>query len=140
MKSEKIYIQLLDGVITWVPVEAKCVGGNQFIINEDKEYTDYKDALYLFEFFPGDKVEVEYFSLPDEKVEKVAKNLLEAGSWSERKFNEFKFKAALNQLPIEEQSAFKYRNEIARVKNEQAGGQFFYPTLIETVNKLSYFL
>jgi hypothetical protein len=57
MTEEKIYIQLLDGSTSFVPVNATKLSDNQYEILDDKEFTEYVDFLYVDEFYPGDIVE-----------------------------------------------------------------------------------
>ena len=136
MTTEKIYVHLIDGTDVWVPVEAKQVESGQFIILENNEYTDYVDSNYLFEFYPGDTVELGASSFIDSKKVQVAKRLIKKGQWQDRNLNEFKYKAAQGQLSIDQATADKYRDEIELIKKEHLAGQFFYPAIIETMNKL----
>ena len=124
MSTDKIYIQLLDGSTAWASVDATKVADNQYKILDDKEFTDYVDPLYLHEFYPGDTVELEPHTFMDGTKGQVAKKLVNMGQWSDRRFNEFKFKATLGQLTINQQTADKYQDEIARVKKEHSLDSF----------------
>ena len=57
MEKSKVYVHLIDGGDTWAPINAKHIIGNRFEIMEDEEY-DSLDSSILFEFYPGDIVEV----------------------------------------------------------------------------------
>jgi len=138
--ADKIYIQLLDGSTAYVPINARQITDNKYEILADSEYTDYVDALYLFEFYPGDIVELSAHTFSGGTAGQVATKLVKQGQWQDRKFNEFKFKATLGQLSITKQIADNYKEEIKRVINESKAGQFFYPTLLETTDKLSKLL
>jgi len=140
MINNKLYIQLLDGTTIWVPVNVNRIGNNQYMILEDNEYTDYTHPLYLHEFYPGDVVESGIQTQQDGTTIEIAQKLINEGQWTDRKFNVFKFKATLGQLPINKMTADCYQNEINRVKNEYADGQFFYPSLMNTVEKLARIL
>ena len=135
MTIQKISIHLIDGTDVWVPINVRQSREAQFEIIESKEYNG-RDTHELFEFFPGDVVELEEQSLWDGTKRQIAKKLISKGNWPDRKFNEFKYKAALKQLSIDMQTAQIFQREIERVKSEYAAGQIFYPTIIETVNKL----
>lgn len=135
MTIQRIYIHLIDGTDVWVLVNAKQIQVNQFEISEDSEYGKV-DSNELFEFFPGDVVELEERVLSDSSKRQVATRLISKGQWPDRKFNEFKYKAALNRLSIDKQTALFYQDEIERVKREFSDGKTFYPTIIEQVNKL----
>ena len=136
MTSNKIYVQLLDGSTTWTLVDAKRVADGQYEILEDKGYTDYIDPLYLHEFYPGDTVELGLHVFVGGTTEQVAIRLIKEGQWSDRKYKVFKFKATIGQLIIDKKTADFYQNEIERVKKENLNGQFFYPSLIDAVEKL----
>jgi len=136
MSKDKIYIQLLDGSITWTLVRAKIVSDNQYEILEDAQYTEYVDPLYLHEFYPGDIVGLGSLRFIDGTTGQVAIRLVKEGQWNDRKYNAFKFKATVGQLAIDKNTAEFYMTEIERIKKEKFMGQFLYPSLIETAEKL----
>ena len=135
MTIQRIFVHLIDGTDVWVPINARKNQKDQFEIIGNKEY-DEIGTHELFEFFPGDIVELEEQILIDGTKRQVAKKLISKGEWPDRKFSEFKYKAALKQLSIDMQTAQIFQREIERVKSEYAAGQIFYPTIIETVSKL----
>ncbi|HEY5825600.1 MAG TPA: hypothetical protein VIT44_14595 [Cyclobacteriaceae bacterium] len=135
MATQKIYIHLVDGTDVWVAIDARPIQDSQFEIIEDDEYSN-RATNELFEFFPGDIVEIEEQVLLDGIKRQVAKKLISKGQWTDRKFKEFKYKAGLKKLPIDKQTAELFRKEIERVKKEYSSGQIFYPTIMETVSKL----
>jgi len=135
MTIQKVYVHLIDGTDVWVPINVKHIQNGQFEIIENKEYNEI-GSDELFEFFPGDVVELDDHILSDGTKKQIAKTLISKGKWPDRKFNEFKYKATLKQLNIDQQTAQLFRVEIKRVKAEYSAGQIFYPTIIETVNKL----
>jgi hypothetical protein len=136
MNTERIYVQLLDGSTAWAPVNARRIDNHKFEILEDKEYTDYIDPLYLHEFYPGDIVELGPQTFENGTTEQVAKKIIKVGQWIDRKYKVFKFKATVGQITIDKETADLYQNEIDRIKKEHLNGQFFYPSLLMTVNKL----
>jgi|SRR6478735_1641845 len=138
MTIQKIYVHLIDGTDVWVLLNARQTQANQFEILENGEY-DKVESNELFEFFPGDVVELEERVLSDGSNKQVATRLISKGQWPDRKFNEFKYKAALSKLRIDKPTAEFFYEEIERVKKEFSAGQTFYPTIIETVNKLDDF-
>jgi len=136
-RTEKIYVQLLDGTTVWVPIKAKKIDGLRFKILEGDKYLDTVDfPLHLFEFWPGDIVELKPHTFTDGQSGQVASTLVVQGNWPDRKFSEFKYKATLGQLEINEKTVVKYRQEIERVHIEKLNGQFFYPGILETIEKL----
>lgn len=139
MTIQKIYIRLIDGTETWIPINAKLIDNDQFEIIENPEFTDL-DTNELYEFLPGDIVELENHVFKNGTSGKVAKKLISKGQWTDRNYMEFKFKAALGLLNIDNITAQLYQQEIERVKKEKSTGQFFYPAIIDTVDKLDKLL
>src|SRR6187402_2740138 len=117
MTLQKIYIHLVDGTDVWVLINAKLIQDAQFEIIETDEYKEL-DAKGLFEFYPGDVVELGDHILTDGTKRQVAKKLISKGKWPDRKYYEFNYKATLNQLTIDKQTAQIFHNEIERIKKE----------------------
>jgi hypothetical protein len=136
MTIQKIYIRLFDGTEVWVPIEVKLVHDDQFEIIENAEFNNL-DINELYEFFPGDIVESEQHIFMDWTKGQIAKKLISKGQWPDRKFHEFKFKATYGQLNIDKTTIQNYHDEIERIKKEHLAGQFFYPAIIETIDKLN---
>jgi hypothetical protein len=135
MSTQKIYIHLIDGTDVWVLINAREIQDSRFEIMGDEEY-NHRETNELFEFFPGDIVELGEQTVLDGSKRQVAKKLISKGQWPDRKYNEFKYKAALRKLSIDELTANDFSEEIERVKKEHFSGQVFYPTIIEIANKL----
>lgn len=132
---QKIYIRLIDGTETWIPINARLINNDQFEIIENPEFMDL-DVNELYEFLPDDIVELENHIFQDGTSEKVAKKLISKGHWTDRNYMDFRFKATLGLLKIDKETAQLYGKEIERVKKEKSTGQVFYPSIIETVDKL----
>lgn len=126
---------MIDGTETWVPINAKLINNDQFEIIENPEFMDL-DINELYEFLPGDIVELENHVFQNGTSGKVAKRLISKGHWTDRNYMDFKFKATLGLLKIDKETAQIYQQEIERVKKEKSIGQFFYPSIIETIAKL----
>ncbi|WP_225000410.1 hypothetical protein [Cesiribacter sp. SM1] len=136
LTTQAIYVHLIDGTDTWVPVKARIVQDNQYEILENSEFIRDADPNYLFEFYPGDTVETVPHTFKDGKKGNIAKKLIREGKWQNRKYNEFLYKAILGLLNIDIHTADKYRDEIERVKKENSAGQFFYPAVLNTIVKM----
>jgi len=139
MSTEKIYIQLLDDSTAWVPTKAEKLEENRFKILEEGEFLEFpldEWPLHLFEFWPGDIVELGTHTFSDGHKGLIASKLIESGHWPERKFAEFKFKATMGQLEINEETADIFKLEIERIKSENSKGEFFYPAILGTIKKL----
>jgi hypothetical protein len=135
MTIQKIHIRLIDGTETWIPINAKLINNDQFEIIENPEFMDL-DINELYEFLPGDIVELENHVFQNGSSGKVAKRLISKGHWTDRNYMDFKFKATLGLLKIDKETAQIFQQEIERVKKEKSTGQFFYPAIIETIAKL----
>ncbi len=57
INTEDIYIRLLEGTETWVPVPAISYGNGIFEIKENQYLDLEEDATSIWEFLPGDTVE-----------------------------------------------------------------------------------
>jgi hypothetical protein len=136
MTVDKLHIQLLDGSTAWVPIDVKGLGENIFEILTDTEYTEYADPLYVFEFYPGDTVESGQQIFSNGTRGLIAAKLIKAGQWPDRKLNEFKFKGTTGTLTISTETADEYKIEREQIKKDHESGQFYYPKLIETIEKL----
>lgn len=134
MNIEKIYINLLDNVPVWIPIDARPLGDNKFEILNDEEFSDYIGPLSFHEFFPGDIVELDIHVFSDGKDGLVAARLIKAGNWPDRKLKEFKFKAAMGQLVFDDFTAEKYKLEIDIVRKEISQGQIYYQSIHDTID------
>lgn len=128
-------MRLIDGTEALVPIDAKLIQDDQFEIIGNAEF-DNLDANELYEFFLGDIVELDNHVFQDETKRKVTKKLISKGLWTDRYYNDFKFKTTLGQHTIDIKTAQIYQQEIERVREEYSTGKFFYPAIIETVDKL----
>jgi hypothetical protein len=54
--NETIYVRLIEGVSVLVPVKAKPLGGETYLITENDLLDLENDATSIWEFFPGDVV------------------------------------------------------------------------------------
>jgi len=133
--TEKIHVRLIDGTEVFVPINARHIDGNRYELLDDKEY-EYEDSNYLFEFYPEDIIELRQHKFSDGNVRQVAKELIQLSTRTDREYLEFKFRATLGEIPINKMTADKYRKDIERIKKEKKTGQFIYPSLLETVEKL----
>ena len=132
--SKKIFIEMIDGTSAFLRVNAKKVGENEYKIESNKEFEQLESDC-LFEFFPDDIIKVKEHIFSDGTTGKVANELLKSGEWTNRKLNEFMFKATSGKLELNKLTLKKYSDEIEKVWNEK-DNRFFYPKLIETIKTL----
>ncbi|MEO6189235.1 MAG: hypothetical protein ABIO44_01615 [Saprospiraceae bacterium] len=128
--TEKILIHLIDGAEAWVPIIAKQTGPYSFEILDDSEFI-YDDPSVIFEFYPGDIVEVE--DAFDEEHQYKAVKLIQLSRHPDRKYLLFKYKATRHLMPVDKQSAKDFHTEIERIRNEINEGQFVYRGIKETL-------
>lgn len=136
VNAEEIYIPVIDGVRAWFPAKAKSLGNNQFLILNNKEF-DCTDYSSLPEFIPGDTVSIEQKILQNNANKPVAKSLITASSHPDKKFFEFLYHATISDISVDATTLNKYRPEIERVKQESKDGQYFYPAILETIEKFN---
>ncbi len=129
-ESQTIYVRLLDGADVLIPVCADQLSQYRCRILDDEAF-ETDDPSVLFEYYPGDIVEsVETL---DEECGLKAVKLLELGTYPNRKYLLFKFKATLHQLPITKETALEFGDEIARIQAETSKGVFAYRGIKETI-------
>ena len=123
---------MIDGTSAFIQVNAERISQNLYRIQQNSEF---EDAENLFEFFPGDTVEIENRNFSDGIIGKIATKLVKAGNWKNRKLQEFIYKGTCGKLTINELTADKYADEIKKISAEMEN-RHFYPNLIKTVADL----
>ena len=126
---------MIDGATCYIPTSAKFIDDAKYLIL-DSEYFDQEDTGVLLEFIPGDTVEVVKHIFQDKTKGLLAKSLIKASDNSDKKLFDFLFKATKQTLPIEIDTRKNYLKEIRYVNERVLTGEFFYPTIIETIKKL----
>ena len=117
--TEKILVHVIEGAESWVPIDAQEISTYQYMILNDIEYEDI-DIGTFFEFYPGDIVVVE--DAFDEEYQFKALKISSFGSYPDRKYFHFKYKATLRQSPTTPEKAEEFKDEILRIKHEIAAG------------------
>lgn len=135
--TEKILVHVIEGAESWVPMDAQEMSTYQYMILNDSEYEDI-DIGTFFEFYPGDIVVVE--DAFDEEYQFKALKFSSFGSYPDRKYLHFKYKATLRQIPSTLEKAEEFKDEILRIKLEIAAGQFVYKGIKETIQKIDVYL
>lgn len=130
---------MIDGKETWVPINAKVIDNDQYQIIDNPEFTNLV-TNELYEFLPGDIVELENHVFQNGTSGKVAKKFILKGNWTDRNYMDFKFKVTIGLLKIDKNTAQIYQQEIERVKKDKSTELYLYPSIIETVDKLDKLL
>ena len=131
--TEKVLIHVIDGSDTWVPINAKQTGPYSYEILDDPEFV-YDDPSVLFQFYPGDTVEVE--DSLDEVYQFKAVDLIKPSTHPDRKYLLFKYRATSNAMSIDKQTTKDFDKEIQRIRKEINEGQFVYRGIKETIKYL----
>jgi hypothetical protein len=130
----KINIPAFDGVSLRMPIKAKSLGNNQFLILNNNEF-DCTDYSFLPKFIPGDIV-LAPMEFDEGENKNIDLSLVKQSSHPDKKFFEFLYHATVGDLATDKTSLTKYKAEIHRVKDEYAKGRYFYPSILETIDKL----
>ena len=136
MKQEKVFVRLLDGTISWVPINSRQTDMDVYELVIDDQYLEYEHPLCIYEFYPGDIVETKWQVFGDGSSGRVANTIVKFGGWPDRKFCNFKFKATIGDIEMSKDNAVFYQEEIKRIKEETSQGQLYYPKLTETIVEL----
>jgi hypothetical protein len=133
--TDKVYVQLIDGSHAWVPTNAHKLGDNEYLILPDDEF-DENDPVNLCEFIPGDIVALELQDFQDGKSGLVCVRLIKPSNRPDKKYFHFLFKATIGEIEINFANFDNYKSEIDRIKQEFVAGQYFYPSIIKTIEQL----
>ncbi|HLR38293.1 MAG TPA: hypothetical protein VK084_09615 [Chitinophagaceae bacterium] len=133
---QTIYIRMLEGVETFIPVKAKHLKGDLFEIinNEDLDLDLEEDATSIYEFFPGDTVKCEiqsnYFLPIQGKVETflLASKLI-SSTFIDRKLYELIFLIVKNFGKVELDKLEHFADEIKRICYDKSIVQRKHPVI-----------
>ena len=132
--TTEIYIPAIDGVTIWMPIKVKPLGDNQFLILNNNEF-DCTDYSILPKFIPGDIV-IAQKEFDKAENNQISLSLIKPSLHPDKKYFEFLFHATLGDLSNDKTNLNKYKAEILRVKAEYSKGRYFYPGILETIDKL----
>lgn len=125
MPFYKIIVRCINGCDVWEEINARELEDETFEILDDPNYGLLEEYGVLFEFYPGDIVQGGFEIIPPgDYYEALA--LIKAGNFENRKYYEFKFKAATQTLQMNSKTLEEYSSEIYRINSEIAGGKFNY--------------
>ena len=136
MSTEEVYIRMIDGTCSLIPVSTTKVDKGYYKINADPSFNENNDPVCLFEFYPGDLVDAKNQEFQDGTLGLVGNTLINTGNWPDRKYLVFKFLATLNEIRVDKEVSIKYQDEIDRILTESKAGLYFYPALLEVVDRL----
>jgi hypothetical protein len=136
--TAEIYIPAIDGLNIWMPIMAKALGNNQFLILNNNKF-DCTDYSILPAFIPGDIVLAEK-EFDEVENKNIARSLIKPSLHPDKKYFEFLYHAIVGDLSNDKRNVTKYKAEIQRVKAEYAEGRYFYPSILETIDKLDSML
>jgi hypothetical protein len=131
MKSnqKKIYINYLDGVHVFIPVDAIELNNNEYEIQNNEDF-DYEDNSILFEFGPGDIVKLKMINSNSGKIE-IANELIKNGD--KRNIGKRFLYYLSMDIPIENHFTKEIINNLIK---EIPFEDWIYPAARERLNKL----
>ena len=127
---------MIDGVTCWAATKALHIESNTYLIG-DNDYFDEGDSSVLPEFIPGDLVRTTEHEFSDKALGLLAKELVRPSGNPNKYLFEFLFKAAKQTLRIDMETKTNYSEQIQEVKERELSGEFFYPTILDTIRKLN---
>jgi len=126
---EKVFIRLIEGVETLVPVESKALDDNIFEIVSNSLLDLEEDVTSIWEFYPGDIVRCE-----KTKGVWVAKELI-SSSFKNRKMYQLIFKIVYTAGNIDVRQLQEFKDEIFKLCNDGDFPQNRHPIVQEWLKK-----
>ena len=137
LDNDIIYVEMIDGTTCWAPSKAKLVDDNRYLILEN-DYFDENDTSVLPQFIPGDMVTVVEHIFSDNKKGLLAKTLVQSSSNLRKRLFEFLFLATKQELSVNSETVKTYSQEIHFVRERLLAGELFYPSIVDTIQKLEW--
>lgn len=135
MQESKILIHAIDGADVWIPISARRIDTSQYELLMDPEF-DETDTGTLFEFIPGDVVELDLHLFKNGKKELIAKKLVVPSKRSDKMYFEFQFGCVQGSLQSSIEVLHQYEQVLQRIEAEMEHGQFFYPHVVKKLKEL----
>jgi hypothetical protein len=135
MDTEELYIHMIDGIDNYIPIPAQTLDGVAYEILNDPIYEEVSPIGALFEFYPGDWVEVNNDHTPLQEYQ-YAGPVISKGLFPDRKYYEFLYRATTQTLEFSDQNILEYQEEIKRVQGEINNGKVFYRNVRELLKHL----
>ena len=129
--TERIYIHLIDGSESWIPVNVELLGDDQFKINSFDDF-DPEDTTVIPQFIPGDIVTKRLIERNGEKFW-TADRLAKPSDNTNKKYFEFLYRIVTGNKLKDDKERLEYKNEIIRTRNEIKEGKFHYPAIANYV-------
>lgn len=134
MDTEELYVHMVNGIDNYVPIPATTQDGIVYEILQDAAYDEISPFGELFEFYPGDLVEV-YNKEPLDDYQHAGP-LIYPGNYPDRKYYAFLYLATTQKLQYSKETYVEYQEEIERVKQEINNGMVFYRNVLDLVGDL----
>ncbi len=129
-ENERIYVRVIDGIMSMVEVASREVKSYQFEILDDPTFHRTHPGT-LFEFYPGDIVRVEDTEDMDNEYLYEAKEIVRRSEHPDRLYLEIQFRFVTGFLGAIEHEYPLFKEAIERIKRESSAGKFFYPRILE---------
>jgi len=135
MDTEEINVHMVNGIDNYIPIPAVTQDGIVYEILQDAAYEEISSFGDLFEFYPGDLVEINNDKEPLEEYQ-YAGPLVQQGNYPDRKYYAFLYLATTQKLQYSRETYVEYKDEIERVKQEINNGMVFYRNVLDLVGFL----
>ena|SRR5688500_4391553 len=129
MITNKVYVEFVDGVSVYIPVEAICISEDTYQIMPDTEF-DYEDDAILFEFGSQDIVRVKAGQFADGKQALRAYELMESGDQRNLQ-KRLLFYILMHETTPLDLLANIDKNDIKALESRIEGAAFMYPSIKE---------
>jgi len=129
--TEKIFIQIIDGVEAWMAVDTDRLNDNDFLIKDFVDF-DPDDTSFVFQFIPGDIVTRKIKEKENDKYW-VADKLVKPSDHKDKLYLEFLHRIVTGDKPKDEKERQKYSDAITRTREEINDGKFHYPAIVDYI-------
>lgn len=130
-KMEKIYVHVIEGTDTWIPVQATESADNQFTIMTFDDF-DPEDSSLIPQFIPGDIVTRKLMKRNEEEFW-VADKLIESSGHKDKKYFDFLYRTVTGDKLKDSKERTDFGDIIKRTRDEINNGTFHYPAIVNYV-------
>jgi len=130
--TETIYVRMIDGTETLIPVKARTLDNERYMIEPFGEF-DIDDTSTVPQFIPGDIVTTELKDMGGQETIRIATSLTMASNNRDRIYFEFLYRTITDDKPNKREKETRYKDSVSRVRLEISQGRFHYPAVIDYV-------
>ena len=132
-KDKTIYVEFIDGTNVFVPIPSKYISENVYELLSTDEF-DFEDKTILFEFGPGDIVEVKINKFESGESGFIANKLVKSGN-KDNSFKRLLFYILNDSLTFEEALIEFGKTDLIKLIDFVVSEGFVYSTIKQFVEK-----